>query len=311
MDIKRLLSAAICVLGFVAYAGAQQTYNLYEGTAPGSENADYDELTIVAPYGEPLVYNVTVPTITVFKPMQEIDTGAAVVIAPGGGNMYLTWECEGVNVARWLQQHGITGILLKYRTNFMGRTPEEINKRVDEVLGGRYFAEQGEDAARGTGGFTRTTPRPQPSLRIEPTLQGNDGRKAIQFVREHSSEWGINPDKIGIMGFSAGGMLVMDVYSNHDDSSAPNLIAPIYGARDVELPSGAENIPVFLCSPEFDGSPDGPFNFFKRLQQEHYPAELHFIHDAAHGQGLLYNGREWNEWIEMFYQFAKAVKFVE
>ena len=53
------------------------------------------------------------------------------------------------------------------------------------------------------------------------------------------------------------------------------------------------------------------FNFFKRLQQEHYPAELHYIHDAAHGQGLLYNGREWNEWIEMFYQFARAVKFVE
>ena len=312
MLMKKILTMVSVALGICIAAMGQQTYKLYEGVAPGSENADYEELTIVAPYGEPLVYNVTVPTITVYKPKKEVDTGAAVVIAPGGGNMYLTWECEGVNVAQWLQRHGITGILLKYRTNFMGRTPEEINKRVDEVLGGRYFAEQGEDAMRGTSQTRRaSTPRPQPSLRIEPTKQGNDGRKAIRMVREHAEEWGINPDKIGIMGFSAGGMLVMDVYANHDASSAPNLIAPIYGARDIELPSDADKIPVFLCSPEFDGSPEGHFNFFKRLQQEHYPAELHYIHDAAHGQGLLYNGREWNEWIEMFYQFARAVKFVE
>lgn len=310
--MKRLLAIIVLGAGLALCASGQETYRLYEGAAPGSENADYEEIMMVASYGEPLVYNVTVPTITVYQPKREINTGAAVVIAPGGGNMYLTWEAEGVNVAQWLARHGITGILLKYRTNFMGNTPEEINKRVQEVLGGRYFAEQGEDAVRGNGNRTRAAaPRREYPLTVTPTIQGDDGRQAIKMVREHAREWGIDPDKIGIMGFSAGGMLVMDVYANHDASSKPNLIAPIYGARDINLPEDAESIPVFLCAPEFDGTPDGHFNLYKKLQEKHYPAELHFIHDAAHGWGLLYNGREWNEWIDMFYAFAKAVKLTK
>lgn len=288
--------------------GAQEVYTIYDGTAPGAENLNYPEMTLLNERsGRPLVFNVTKPSISVYRPAAEINTGAAMIIAPGGGNMYLTWEEEGVNVAQWFQRHGVTGIILKYRTNFMGNNKEEIDKALEEFFGRLFsFAEMGHEVEQGTE-LQRSS---MPKLELERTIQGDDGRQAVKYVREHAEMLGINPDKIGLMGFSAGGALTCDVMYFNDESNRPNLVAPIYGFRGDRLPDNP--VPAFFCGPEFDlFDPDGTFELYKAFHAAHLPAELHFIHDATHGEGLLYNGREWNEWIELLFNFMKAVGFVE
>jgi len=311
---KVILTAAIA-MSCLSIASAQQVYKIYPGTAPGEEKSNYKEFTIPnAQSGRPLVYNVTVPTITVYKPEAAIDTGAAMIIAPGGGNMYLTWEEEGINVAQWFARHGVTGIILKYRTNFMGNTEEEISKGVSEALGKMFssFAQMGQAATEGQATVKKDIPMPviaEPTV-PEPTKAGDDGRQAIRYVRAHAEELGVNPNKIGIMGFSAGGMLTSNVMAIHDKDSRPDLAAPIYGAQNFKITEDA--MPAFICGPEFDlFPPDSFFGLYWQYQQSHLPAELHFLNDATHGEGLLYNGRQWNDFIEILFSFMKAVKFVE
>lgn len=142
-------------------------------------------------------------------------------------------------------------------------------------------------------------------------MQGDDGRQAVRFVREHAAEWGVHPQKIGLIGFSAGGALTCNVMYINDDATRPDFVGPIYGVfSSGDLP--AHPVPTMMIAPEFDlGGPRPAFQLYEKFQAAHLPCEIHYIFDATHGQGLLYNGREWNEWIDMMYNFMKAVKFVE
>lgn len=306
--MKKIILSLACVLAACLSLSAQQVYNLYVGEAPGFEGLTYPEIVLGSDVGHSRVYNVTVPTLTVFRPEAAINTGAAVLIAPGGGNMYLTWEEEGIHVAQWFQRHGITGIVLKYRTTFMGNNETEVLKSQEDFLGRmQSFIQMGEQAQEGTLEMPKMD---IPSRKMEPTIQGDDGRAAVKFVRAHASEWGIDPHKVALIGFSAGAGLTMNVMYFNDEESRPDLVAPIYGISGGELPE--HPVPIFICAPEFDlGAPRPSFELYEHYQQAHLPAELHFIHDATHGEGLLYNGKEWNEWIDMLYHFMKAVKFVE
>ena len=309
--MKRILFFAAVLALSCCLASAQEVYRLYDGVAPGSEDAHYAEV-----FNTELnrLFNVTEPTVTVYKPAAQIDTKAAVIIAPGGGNMYLTWKEEGTAVAEWFQRHGVTGIVLKYRTNYMGDTPEEIARNT-----AAFRSRMGGGANRGAGAVpqqgqqrpaAQSQQRPAVAPGPQPTLQGNDGRQAVKWVRAHAEQLGIDPHKIGLIGFSAGGMLTCNVLAIHDAESRPDFVAPIYGPTDLELPEDA--MPAFICGPEFDlFPPDAAFNLYRRYQQAHLPAELHFITDASHGQGLMYNGRQWNEWIDLLFAFMKAIKMVE
>ena len=296
----------------ITIASAQKVYKIYDGIAPGSESWTNPEMTLPSPSGRPLIYNVSEPTITVYKSDPAIDTKAAMIIAPGGANIYLTWEEEGINVAQWLQRNGITGIILKYRTYQTGETAEEVQKSSRSML--LKILGSIDRNQRGTN-----QPANAPSLSAPvqatpntptPTLQGDDGRQAIKYVRRHAEELGIDPQKIGIVGFSAGGFLTMNVVMINDTESRPNFAAPIYGVENVSsLPENP--MPLFICAPEFDlGSPVDPQSIYNIWQAARIPAELHFIYDASHGEGLLYNGRQWNQWIDMMYSFMKAVKFI-
>jgi len=305
--MKKIIISAFLAFSFLGMQ-AQKVYNLYDGPAPGTGKADYPEIVLGSDVGHSRVYNVTEPTLTVFTPEEAINTGAAVIIAPGGGNMYLTWEEEGIHVAQWFQRHGITGIVLKYRTNFMGKNEYEVLKAQEEFMGRMAsFIQMGEEAQKGNNPLPKMD---MPERKLEPTIQGDDGRAAVKYVRVHAKELGINPGKVALIGFSAGAGLTMNVMYFNDKDSRPDLVAPIYGISGGELPENP--VPIFIAAPEFDlGVPRPSFELYEHFQQAHLPAELHFIHDATHGEGLLYNGKEWNEWIDMLYNFMKAVKFVD
>src|SRR6185436_645960 len=110
-----------------------------------------------------IVTKVPKPTITLYRPTKDKDTGTAVIICPGGGYWDLYWELEGEEVAAWLNSIGVTGILLKYR----------VPRRPDE-------------------------PEREPARR---PLQ--DAQRAVRLVRSHAKEWDLAPDRLGIIGFSA------------------------------------------------------------------------------------------------------------
>jgi len=281
---------------------AQEIFKLYDGKAPGSESWTDPEMSVPAPWsGNALIYNVSDPTITVYRPAKALNTGAAIIIAPGGGNRFLTWVEEGTNVAEWFQRHGVTGILLKYRTIQAG-SREGILESFKNIA-----------AISTTSKYNSEIQFKAPELsKIESTLQGDDGRQAMKYVRQHAKELGINPEKVGIMGFSAGALLTSNVIYIHDETTRPNIAAFIYGrgvANTIPDP-----MPLFMCSPVNDAASNpasGLLYMHLNWKAAGAPSELQLIYDASHGNGLQYNGREWNEWIDNFYNFMKAVKFVD
>src|ERR687887_242224 len=115
--------------------------------------------------------NVTKPTLTVYRPVKDQDTGAAMLICPGGGYWNLAWDLEGEEVAAWLNSLGMTGIVLKYRVPRRPGQPVPL-------------------------------PPPGPLL---------DAQRALSLVRSKAGEWGIDPNRIGMVGFSAGGHLALAV----------------------------------------------------------------------------------------------------
>jgi len=171
-------------------AGAQ-TVNLWPGVAPGSENWTYKEKVVEnTPIGA-VAFNVTTPTLTAFLPERGKATGTGVIIAPGGAFVALAMDLEGSEVARWLQQRGIAAFVLKYR--IMEKKGEGLptNMNFDEAA--KY-------------GIA-------------------DGSQAVRIVRQHATEWGVQPDRVGFVGFSAGAMVASGVLLQADAAARPNFVA--------------------------------------------------------------------------------------
>jgi acetyl esterase/lipase len=131
--------------------------------------------------GKPTKWLTTVstPTLTIYRPKKEKDTGAAVLIAPGGGYHNLGWDVEGEEIAGWLNSIGVTGIILKYRCP---RRPGDVKN-------------------------------------VPPIGPLKDAQRAVSLVRSKAKEWGIAPDRIGMVGFSAGGHLVGATCTNFEQRS--------------------------------------------------------------------------------------------
>src|SRR6266550_9625238 len=199
----RLLFA---VLSMVAFAAAQDVVPLYPGTPPGSTQENYPEKQYFSKvWNEDVVANVTRPTLTIFKPSPELKNGTAVVICPGGGLMALSIATEGTNVAKYLAAKGVTAFVLKYR-----------------------LAHTGEDATQEFS--TLIADRPKFGEFIGKVIpQSNaDGLAAVTYVRQHASEWGISPDRVGIIGFSAGGEVAAGAGFQYTPEGRPAFVAPIY-----------------------------------------------------------------------------------
>src|SRR6516225_8277435 len=147
--------------------------DLWPGKPPG-ETAATGEEKITGSVGSRRLTDVTKPTLTIYRPDPEKDTGTAIIIAPGGAFRFLAWDHEGENVARWLNSIGVTGIILKYRV---------------------------------------------PRRKDNPQACFQDGQRAVSLVRSKAKEWGIDPDRIGMIGFSAGGGVTSYAMLNSDKRS--------------------------------------------------------------------------------------------
>ncbi len=191
--IKILFLIVFSLFGISIFA-QDQVIPLWEGTAPGSENWSQEEVQYKNEMGQNMVRNVVIPTLTVYQPAPEKSTGTSIIVAPGGGFLFLSWQIEGTDVAEWLVEKGITVFLLKYRLTNSGDTQEEF----DKSLAALYSAI--DDASN-----TETTDKGTNLSRSEIAKLGQqDGRQAIKLVRSRVNEWEIDPNKIGLKDFMIG-----------------------------------------------------------------------------------------------------------
>ena len=277
-----------CVAIATASASEPITWNLWPGQPPGDETQlgpEFDRTgadgRLVAGRRVIRLTNVSVPTVAIFKPEPEIDTGAAVVIAPGGGHTILAYDLEGTEIAAWLNSIGLTGIVLKYRVP--GRDPDK-----------RWLA------------------------------AAQDGQRAMSLVRGRADEIGIDPDRIGIIGFSAGGTpvryaaLVKErLYEPVDRYDAvslrPDFAAPIYSGGVPEGATITDGSPPFFMVIAHDDRDRSVAvaELYIALKQANVSAELHIYESGGHGYGLRKTALPVTSWPDRMEEWMRRLGLLE
>lgn len=290
MTIKATCGIAawlVCVAGTIC--AQQPVIPLYPGVAPGSENAKQKETEFIAADKQPRIRNVTRPTLTAYLPERGQANGTAIIIAPGGGFTHLAIDKEGHDVARWLQARGVAAFVLKYRLLDTG-TEEEYRDRAAAMT-----------RATQPSAAPSAPPAPNPAREKAIALAVADGRQAVKLVRQRAAEWGIAPDRIGLMGFSAGGMLTMGVVMKHDAESRPNFAAPIYGGNTNGLPVAADAPPLFIAVASDDPiAAVSSAKLYLEWKTAGRSAELHIYAQGGHGFGMSKRSLPVDGWIDRF-----------
>ena len=285
------------------------TVALYDGPAPGSENWTQPEVTVeyMSPFWHEIntcVYNVSNPTLEVYLPFPGTETGAAVVVCPGGGFQALSYSNEGPAVAEWLSRHGIAAFVLKYRTPYAGDNVEDVTKIALSTYGGESRTEE-------IAALNAEAAQVAADQGYSSEMAIADGRKAIELIRENAEQWGIDPKKVGMVGFSAGGALVSSIAFEHDEVDRPDFIGLIYGAmykEGMEVPEDA--MPLFIAATQYE-IPGANSNLYSEWCKARNPAEIHSFPNSRHGFGYRGNGSPEDEWIELFYNFLQNTGFID
>ena len=226
------------------------------------------------------------PTIAVYSPAKDRNTGAAIVVAPGGGYRVLAFEHEGTQVGEWLASIGVTAVLLKYR---VPRRPGDDDNKAP--------------------------------------LQ--DAQRALSLTRSKAAEWGVDPARIGILGFSAGGHLAANASMNYDQrayeavddadkaSCRPDFAVLIYpgGVLDrqdkeklsAQMRITKETPPAFLAvSTDDKGSAAGTLKLFQGLRDAGVSAELHVFATGGHGWGMRKSDQTFGGWTARCEEWMRA-----
>jgi acetyl esterase/lipase len=264
---------------------APKVINIWPGVAPGSEQWKQKEATIHMGPTESIV-NVTTPTLTAYLPDPAKATGTAVIIAPGGGFLF---QGPNKDVAEWLAARGIAAFDLKYRTaQIEGETEAQLGQ-----AGGARFGAQIQNYAL---------------IAEDGKYALEDGVQAIKVVRAHAAEWGVSPDRVVFMGFSAGGMITEYTAIQPDVSARPNYAAPIYGAYFPTVPPIPKDVPPFFMELAEDDNLAGPqiIKFYDALKAAGYKPELHLYEHGGHGWSMRKQGTTSDHWLDEFYWWLEA-----
>jgi acetyl esterase/lipase len=230
-----------------AAGAAAKEIPLYPGAAPGSEKWDWTERSVTTPNGLPIVTDVVRPVVLHYPADRAKDVGSAMIVAPGGGFRAVMMNYGGTDIARRLNAMGVDAFVLKYRLV--------------------------HSAPGATGGAAR-----QDAIK----LAADDGQQAVRLVRQRAGEFGYRPDRVGMIGFSAGGMVTSEALFGPRETR-PDFAAIIYGAGPIkEMPSPAP--PLFLAVAADDAMAVGrTVDLFTAYRKARGPAELHVFQMGAHG----------------------------
>ncbi|MCY2962150.1 MAG: alpha/beta hydrolase [Planctomycetota bacterium] len=290
-------------LSAVSRAAGPVVVDLWPGKVPGDVGIPGTENSRI--YQSPilagptkLITNVTQPTLTIYSPPEGTNTGTAMLICPGGGYHDLFWELEGEEVAEWLNSRGMTGVILKYRC-----------------------------------------PRRPGDIKGEPPLGPLiDAQRAVSVLRSRAKEWGIDPNKIGMVGFSAGGHLVIatatrfekreyEAVDHHDDASCrPDFGVACYSgylktkdkdevAPGIRIP--AKTPPIFLAHASDDSEKVGgsisehSAIMYIALKRAGVPAELHIYASGNHDFGVRQNDKLPSSWPNLCIRWLESFELYQ
>lgn len=304
MPSHRIILLGLFLVAGPASAATPLVIDLWAGTAPDETGTIGPERVRMSPklerrqveVTEPsrMITGVTQPTITIYSPTKATNNGTAVLIFPGGGYWDLYWELEGEEVAAWLNSLGATGIIVKYR----------VPRRRDE-------------------------PEGQPARR---PLQ--DAQRAMSLVRNRASEWGINPQRIGVIGFSAGGHLALATatrfekrtYESVDQvdqtSCRPDFAVAAYSgylkAKDanelapgLNIASGTPSIFLVHGGDDIISPPEHSVVMYLALRQAGIPTELHIYAGTTHDFGVRPSVRPFGQWTDTCVRWLRSIGFLE
>ncbi len=259
------------------------------------------EQWMVNPRGYRSVRNVVTPTLEPFLPDPAIATGAAVIVAPGGGFETLEIDNEGYPVAQWLADHGIAAFVLKYR---LRPTPRE-HQDFMAALQARYT----RMAASANAPAPTPSPAPDRNEALNNALE--DAQAAVRLVRARAEEWHVDPARVGFVGFSAGAFTALAVGLDDDRDARPDFIAPIYGSMAArEIPSDAP--PMFYAVALDDQLMvrDTDFGLIRSYREANRPVEAHFYSSGAHGFGMQRKTPNSAMWIDAFHAWMQDLGVV-
>lgn len=284
-----LTVAAIVALAVPAQAQTPP-FDIWPGVAPGSEHATQVEVVTRFPAGGfDVVRNVTRPTLEVFRPEPGAATGAAVVIAPGGGFRFLTMQAEGTEVARALAARGVTAFVLKYRTM---ETPVDDRQHWRE-----FFVFMAQATARGGSLNLDEVSRPGVA----------DGLQALAVVRRRASEWGVDPARVGMVGFSAGARVTAGALLAEDPAARPAFAGLIYGATFNDAAPPPNLPPLFLAVAGDDRlAAPAVMKFYQAAVAAGQQPELHVYAKGGHGFGMNRQGTSSDFWIDDLLNWLEA-----
>jgi len=255
---------------------------LWPNGAPGSEDWSWAEQEfLMPPHNNKFLRNVTQATLTAYLPDPARATGTAVVVCPGGAFMFLAIAHEGTEVAEWLVEHGVAAFVLKYRVAHTAEDPDEFEEFRKQRL---TLRERMRDVLAQARKFGIA-----------------DGQRAMAIVRERAAEWNVDRQRVGIIGFSAGGAVTSGVALNYDDASRPAFAAPIYGAppEDVSVPADAP--PLFMAfASDDDMAVRNGLPLYTKWRDSGHPVELHVFSQGGHGFGMRRQNLPSDHWIDLF-----------
>ena len=234
-------------------------------------------------YGSQFARNVTVATLTPFLPDPAKATGAAVIVAPGGGFKTLSMDNEGWDAAKALAAKGVAAFVLKYRLN---QTPQEMGAFEEEMR--KMFSGAGRPGR---------PPAENPAVTLAPQIA--DARAAFALVRARAAAWHVDPDRIGMLGFSAGAMLAMAT-ALHGQDAKPAFVGDIYGPlAPVAVPADAPPLFVALAAddPLFGNGGYGLVDSWRAAKR---PVEFHLFEQGGHGFGMYPKTTTSTGWFDAF-----------
>ena len=280
----KIVSALLLCLGLSTPAWAQEIIELTHENPSTIVWANPEKEYFSEIWETPVVTNVSAPSMQVFMPGKEIANGTSVVIAPGGGFYALSIDSEGNDVARWLVEKGIAAFVLRYR---LVPTGEEAVAELNDA--GDLFFET-----------------------VEPIipLATADGLSAVAYVRKNAARFGVDPAKIGFMGFSAGGTVTIGVANNYTAETRPDFIVPVYPAVSrlggFHVPKDAPPMLVICASDDALGLASDSIALFSAWHEAGFSTGLHMYSKGDHGFGMRKNSLPSDNWIERFYEWSVA-----
>lgn len=272
--------------------GADACFDIWPDGAPGGTNEDLHERIMQNPdpsTPERWVYNIAVPTLTRFPAANP--NGTAMIVAPGGAFHFVSIDNEGYRVALKAAANGIDCYVLKYRCFPMPDDAPQVSDYLDSLFGSLPAATPGEFEP----------PRRHRNAELGRELAEEDGRQAIRFMRANADRLGIAGHRLGVMGFSAGGGIAVDLACAAPSECRPDFCAAIYpGYRQTEIPKDAP--PIFLATAA-DDALVAPFSTARLAEKYHRARKqvtLHVYGDGGHGFGIRNQNKLSDRWFDDF-----------